>query len=335
MHLKRLYTDIIKKKESWNYYESSKNTGDIDISSAESCYNFIKEFIELSKKTEESLYHEIDEIYNKNPNRIIHIVSTFFLGLALLNNKRFGIKNVIIEEIERLNVYDNIEKIEKDLPFIWFLAALFHDLGYNAENGDSKTHSIPHPTRFANSVPSFYHIVYQQYYKYRENKDHGIYGGTRFIADMLRIREKMERDPKSERYWGKGLEKIYNYVGWIIIAHNIWFKKKSNQDVKKYENMKQLILDDSKKSNPSDYYKITFDKHPLFFLFCLVDTIEPSKKTTIFSKVNIKFANCRIEISTKDKEYAKAISGLDDWLVPVKKENDWLVIEFQNKEYNI
>ena len=84
----------------------------------------------------------------------------------------------------------------------------------------------------------------------------------------------------------------------------------------------------TQKSSPSEYYKIKFDEYPLFFLFCLIDTIEPSKKTTIFSKVNIKFANRRIEISTKDKEYAKAILGLDDWLVPITKDNDCLVIKF-------
>lgn len=328
MHLKHLYTDIIKKNNLWDYYESLKESANIDIGSAESCYSFIKEFIELSKKTEESLYNEIDAIYHKDPNRIVHIVSTFFLGIALLNNKRLGIKKNIIEEIAGLNAYDNIDKIKKEIPYIWFLAALFHDLGYNAENSDPETYPITNPAKFANSVPCLYHKVYQKYYEYRRKKDHGIYGGTRFIADMIRIRRDMEGNSNSERYWGEELEEIYNYVGWIIIAHNIWFKKSCDEDVDEYEHMQELILDDSKKSNPSEYYKITFNEHPVFFLFCLVDTIEPIKKTTIFSKVNIKFANRRIEISTKNKEYAKAISGLDDWLVSVKKEADWLVIEF-------
>ena len=120
MCIKELYINIIKKKELWNYYSSLEDLDNIDIRSAESCHNFIKKFIELSEKTGKSLYGEIDAIYDKNPNRIIHIVSTFFLGIALINNKRLGIKEAIISEIKQLGVYVSIEKIEEELPYIWF-----------------------------------------------------------------------------------------------------------------------------------------------------------------------------------------------------------------------
>lgn len=98
MYLKQLYTNIIKKSEYWDYY-GLKNA-DLDISNSESCRNFIKEYIQLSGKSEHTLYGEIDELFEKDPKRITHIVSTFFFGMALLNNKRFGIEQSIIYEIE-------------------------------------------------------------------------------------------------------------------------------------------------------------------------------------------------------------------------------------------
>lgn len=220
MYLKQLYTNIIKKKDSWNYY--GLEIADLDISNSESCRNFIKEYIQLSGKSEHTLYGEIDELFEKDPKRITHIVSTFFFGMALLNNKRFGIEQSIIYEIEKLKVFDSEDIIKSELPYIWFLATLFHDLGYNAEKSEMGK-ELPNYTPESNivSVPDFYTKVYKKYYEYRKNKEHGIYGGIRFIVDMLEIRKREEHNPKSKRYWGKELEQIYSYISWIIIAHNI------------------------------------------------------------------------------------------------------------------
>ena len=98
MYLKQLYTNIIKKKDSWNYY--GLEIADLDISNSESCRNFIKEYIQLSGKSEHTLYGEIDELFEKDPKRITHIVSTFFFGMALLYNKRFGIEHAIIMKLK-------------------------------------------------------------------------------------------------------------------------------------------------------------------------------------------------------------------------------------------
>lgn len=325
MYLKQLYTNIIKKKDSWNYY--GLEIADLDISNSESCRNFIKEYIQLSGKSKHAMYREIDELFEKDPQRITHIVSTFFFGMALLNNKRFGIEQAIISGIEKLKVFDSEDKIKSELPYIWFLATLFHDLGYNAEKSEEVT-ELPcfSPETNIVFVPQFYTGVYKKYYEYRKNKEHGIYGGIRFIQDMFNIRKSNEHNIMSNRYWGKELEKIYSNVGWIIIAHNIWFKSRDELYNGDYAEMQELVLDDDKD------YKIKFEEYPLFFFFCIVDVLEPTKHTTIFSKVNITLENRKIIISTNDKAYSKAIMGLNKWLTPVEKDGEKLIIDFNCKE---
>jgi hypothetical protein len=325
MYLKQLYTNIIQKQDSWNYY--GLGIADLDISNSESCRNFVKEYIQLSEKSEHTLYGEIDELFEKDPQRITHIVSTFFLGMALLNNKRFGIEQSIISEIEKLKVFDSEDIIKSELPYIWFLATLFHDLGYNAEKSEMGK-ELPNYTPESNivSVPDFYTKVYKKYYEYRKNKEHGIYGGIRFIVDMLEIRKREEHNPKSKRYWGKELELLYSHIGWIIIAHNIWFKRRDELYNGDYAEMQELVLEEDKN------YRIKFDEYPLFFFFCLVDVLEPTKNTTLFSKVNITLENRKIIISTNDKSYSKAIMGLNKWLTPVEKDGEKLIIDFNCKE---
>jgi len=164
--------------------------------------------------------------------------------------------------------------------------------------------------------------VYEKYYEYRKKKEHGIYGGIRFIEDMLEIRKREEHNHNSRRYWGEELEHIYSFVGWIIIAHNIWFKRRNELCNDDYAEMQELVLDDGKD------YRIKFDEFPTFFFFCLVDVLEPTKNTILFSKVKITLQNRRISISTNDKAYSKAIMGLNEWLVPVKKQQEEFIIEF-------
>jgi len=113
MYLKNLYTNIIKNTEAWNYY--GLGIDGFDIGNTEICLAFIKEFIQLSEKSEHALYSEIDELFEKNPKRITHIVSTFFFGMALLYNKRFGIEHAIISEIKNLDIFVSEDKIKKEL----------------------------------------------------------------------------------------------------------------------------------------------------------------------------------------------------------------------------
>lgn len=321
MYLKHLYTKIIKNTEAWNYYGLVIH--DFDIGNTESCREFIKEYIQLSEKSEHTLYGEIDELFEKNPKRITHIVSTFFFGMALLYNKRFGIEHAIISEIKNLDIFESEDKIKKELPYIWFLATLFHDLGYIAENSkDGEELPNFRPETNILSVPQFYSEVYEKYYTYRKKKDHRIYGSIRFIEDMLEIRKREEHNPNSKRYWGKELEQIYSYISWIIIAHNIWFKRRNEVYNDDYAELQELFLADGKD------YRIKFDEYPTFFFFCLVDVLEPTKNTTLFSKVKITLQNRKISISTNDKAYSKAIMGLNEWLVPVSKQQEEFIIEF-------
>ena len=63
-------------------------------------------------------------------------------------------------------------------------------------------------------------------------------------------------------------------AAWTIICHNIWVHKRGTCEAKKYEEigLNELI------HNKTDKRFIQLKEHPLLFLLCLVDTIEPVKE---------------------------------------------------------
>lgn len=193
MKINKIYRDIFKNNGTWDYY--NKDLKAPNILDTEDCKRFIKEFIKYSEKSKIILFGDIDRLFKKYPDRLCHIVSTFFLGLWLFNHKgtRF-LRNSIIDKLTNLkcfkdecsckikskeiqDLHDECQRltIEKQFTFVWFMATLFHDLGYLAEmekegrklpNLNYKISSIE-----KNSVPDFYKKVYKCYYEeYKKTK---------------------------------------------------------------------------------------------------------------------------------------------------------------------
>ena len=149
MEIKKIYKDILKNIEKWNYYNKDIKTP--DILDVVDCRDFIETFIKYSEKSQTVLFKEIKKLEKKHPERLCHIVSTFFLGLWLFNQKksRFFCDSIIDEltnlkcfkdkciisskEIQCLHDESQRLTIEKQFTFVWFMATLFHDLGYPAE----------------------------------------------------------------------------------------------------------------------------------------------------------------------------------------------------------
>ena len=210
------------------------------------------------------------------------------------------------------------------------MATLFHDLGYPAEENGIELPKYEIPCK-KNSVPDFYADVYENYYEYRENKEHGIYAGLTFDRDICIIRKDKSKDPKSKRKWDKKYEELYHYVAWIILSHNIYVIR-DNEEREKLEaynhNGLNKLIWSSEKDENGQYkeYKISFDKFPLFTFFCIIDTIEPLKSTSCLSNVDIQLKGKKIIIKSNDSVYRQKVLGLKDWLLPVYEESGVVTI---------
>lgn len=332
MKIKKIYNNTIKNTK-WNYY--NKKITNPNLCDVNSCALFIKKYIKLAEKSKALLYNEIDYLRTHFPERLTHIVSTFLIGIWIYRSKRSSpFHKLISEELKRLKCFQhkqgNID-IDQQFAFVWFMIALFHDLGYKAENTENgenlPNHTIPltinNDSNCLQSVPDFYKSIYQQYYKYRNNKEHGIYAGIIFDRDICEIRSYQECSD-SKLNWSKELEELYHYVAWIILSHNIWMIRKADKEkVKIYEenHLDALILS-SEKDNKGEYidYKIKLNKHPLFSLFCVIDAIEPTKSSSCLTNIDIKLTKDKIIIDSNDSLYQDKVYSLNEWLTPVTKE---------------
>lgn len=329
MNIRRIYNSIQKRKGLWNYY--NENIVIPKITNTDECYTFIKTFIKASEKTKTCLFENVDKLKNSDSKRLTHIVSTFFLGLWFYNNKRSFIGDAIRQELSNLNCFQcHPDEIDRQFSYVWFMATLFHDLGYPTENNGEKLPEHEISACGTKSIPPFYKYIYTQYYKYREQKEHGIWAGLKFDQDICEIRELQELS-SSELSWRKELEELYHYVAWIILAHNIWLIRDNDANVTKYQESKlqDLILPSTKNElGVYDRYKFLFGRYPLFSFFCIIDTIDPIKSTSCLSNVDIKVGLRNIIIKSNDVEYLKKINTLNEWLLPTTMEEDTVTIHF-------
>lgn len=330
MEIKSFYSIIEEtfnnNKNIWNYYSSDKFENNPMLSEEESV-KFIKKFIELSEKAENKLQGEISKI----EQRATHIVSAFFIGYFIYQNTAF--KKLIDEYLEKKKSEWEVKKV--DFSFIWFLICLFHDLGYVIEKAPISYKSIKELENKTgklgeiDGVPDFYKKVYRNYYKYRiishVSNDHGITAAYLFYSSICKIRELAlkNKDKQSELFWGEELVKVYNFCAWNILAHNIWFCNESDEGkvkVYKHYRINDLIFKD--KEITSESYKIDIKEYPLFFFFCLVDTIEPYKRVQDYEelkKIHLEYGENETfinVISETDKYTLKDAEDLNKWLTP-------------------
>ncbi len=333
MKIRQIYKYIIDRRDVWNYYKS-----DIIapvLTDYKDCGRFIIEYINCSEKTNTELYRNIKELENKSPQRLSHIVSTFFLGLWLFHNKRISyIRKAITEKLRMLKCFqDNPSEIDRQFSYVWFMASLFHDLGYPAEEKDGGTDMPYNDIQFVGSVPDFYKNVYKSYYTYRQNREHGIFAGLTFDKEICDIRRSKDGTNEMGLSWRVELEELYHYVAWIILAHNIWMIRDNDKCTEAYikAGLKKLILSSDK--NEKDLYvdyKFAFEVFPLFTLFCIVDTIEPLKSSCCLSDVDIQLKHGKIIIESNDSVYLRKIIGLNDWLTPTTEKDDTVVIHLNS-----
>ncbi len=319
----------LKEKRLWDYY----NANFTGVNSKE----FILNFVQSSGKEQISLYEDLEQM--KSQPRLDHILNTFILGIYLYKEHKHLHSQINREIVRYKRLNDSIS-----FEYIWFLICFFHDSGYEVEE-QSKNH-IDYISKIIeelqqvhlknpSGVPRLYKNVYLSYLFYKRDQlkclDHGIYAGIHLYYELCRIRKKKDDEKDGNLRWSENLINVYNYVAWIVLAHNIFFidggKEGETRNYKKYH-LDSLIT--SQKI-------IKRSRHPVFFLFCLVDTIEPIKvlrKKDLLSNVLFSIDNKSLIIKLLKaggeckSDYMKRVCDLNKWLTPVTKaEADSVIIK--------
>lgn len=341
-----IFEKVRTNQKWWNYYKLKSDQIQSDSDTMDSD-KFIKNFIEVSGKAEISLYKAIEGLkYTVRPE---HIVNTFFLGVYLYNNSR-SIKEQINKATDVFRTVLSDHDEQDRFQFIWFLICLFHDLGYNVEFESNSLKSKERKQRIIeieqeieklikirkiHGVPPLYENIITKYLKYRNTVfrciDHGIYAGIRLFWDLCENRSIKEFSPSKLSY-KFGLIEVYHYAACIILAHNIFFAKQGSfeDELYKIHDLDSLIFEPNK-------YRISLYKHPMFFLFCLVDTIEPikvfKKDGELLKNIFLSYSDNNLTIRSEIKcgchdTYFSKVKSLNDWLTPVK-ELDSQTLEIQ------
>ena len=322
---------VIINHALWQYYEYGPEQP--NINDTNSCFLFIGEYFRRAQKYSKEVEDGLNCLMQHDPNRLRHIVSTFFLGLALYHDQNLSFRQCVSAQMCRFRIFRNVdqEELDRQFTYIWFMITLFHDLGYLYEKDFkqfSEEHYL-HDIPFCNSVPRRYKDIIEPYLNYRQNKDHGICAGM--ILDIVLCETRANRCYLYEDAlnWDPLLDEVYHHVAWIIMSHNIWWKRDTypERNLREYHiaGLDNLVLSSRKlKSGVYNWYPIRYCIHPLFFLFCLVDSIEPIKRLQTLQGINFHTERNRITINaelaldTYSDYLRKDIAGMNDWLLHVK-----------------
>lgn len=334
--LKELYKDLINDPDRWLYYNSNQHSLKYEIQPSlkyemlfdeTASYNFIKNYFTRGGK---------EKVFKDNPyiikyefvlkERSPHIVSTFLLGILISEHLKFDINK------------NNNDKI--NFKYLWFLACLYHDIGYVYENDHNCAHLRTVQKDGINALKDICDIKYMcnnefKTYKkenvdlYLSNRaicssenigkiDHGIVGGL-LLYDRLRKNfdeawnKAKINDPKvlrndftyKELHFSNEHYKYYAEAADAIIAHNIWINT-----------LNEYLTKNNKV--PLEGNKI--DKNnKIAFILALADTLEPIKKYGIFALNMISFKETKegfdliMPDEMKENDY-KYICNLSDWI---------------------
>lgn len=318
---------------NWEYYPFPDKTGTEVLSNSEDGKCFIRSYLGKGSKTDVDIYEYIDKL---SDDRICHILSCFFLGVAIYNycNK---IRSNIDNELNSIPANPKETPNERFL-YVWMLISIFHDFGYAVEDGllQIKKEEINYLLKGMSRRPRFIPNLYSKklllnYNKYKNcrfgKNDHGIIGGIKLFHDLCHLREK-KVNVDSDHFWERPLINDFKIASWTIACHNIFMieEKSVFRGCYSHFSLDKLVY---KKISRN----ISPDKNPILFFFCLIDSIEPIK--TIHN--HKKLANILIDIKDNgiefdfsklcpvmEKQLRERIQGLNSWLTNIS--NDGTII---------
>lgn len=332
--LEQCYESLSIDTTSWSYYSDSPVSIEYVWHRNEEAYRFIKDFFNYAGKSKvfEDKYLSRNDEYIKE--RASHTISTFLLGLKLAECFRID-----------LGVYN---AQDMNFKYYWFLACLYHDIGYAFEKKRNRYHIRTVSTEGIEALQEIFGIKYipdrifrtyskstvEYYLKCRANSDevtpvidHGISGGI-MLYDKLRSqfkkawKNRTAKTDSRESFFvlheatGRRLHLSsshfdeYAIAADAIITHNIW-KSTLHSYQNKYLHITPL-------ANVDMGLLITID-NAICFLLALADTVEPLKKSISLQSVMIEsIPNCSGVTLQMDEQtflmYEGGIEGLRTWV---------------------
>ncbi|MFW6002383.1 MAG: hypothetical protein ACOCQD_03505 [archaeon] len=287
-----LMQEILRTDEH-HYYsrsniKSSFNLEDL-LSREENAKNYISEYFSLGQKK---------KLFEEEIQRPFHVLSVYLLGIVLykITNHDEHVKKEIDEIVKKIN-----DSGYYSFEYFWYLTALFHDQAYYYENNISRefqynifglnnlfqksTYNPGKKHVYVNQHPRYDKNLYLKYMEFKiqefgSSVDHGIYGASilferarhNLITKFLESEGSISNLPLNEFYfknlqWSANHLDIFRKISFTILDHNVW-RQDDIDLVNKYD-LNELYND--------NYIKVNDEAHPLLFLLCLVDTIDPIK----------------------------------------------------------
>lgn len=289
--LSNCYHEISENTNDWSYYPNCGIFIDKAWESEEAAYSFIKEYFDYAGKSEVFrdsflLAHE-SSIKERAP----HIISTYLLGIKIAN-------------CFHLDIFKR-DQYNMNLAYYWFLACLYHDVGYALENnfecktlcsisekgieGFRRKYNIKHIRKkefqtYPKEIINFYFSCRANCQIDKPVIDHGIAGGLLLYDKLLRNYinawkseyriGNTENDFRIMHSNGRVLrfskthQNAYAIATDAIIMHNVW-KRTLRKYLYRYPSLNELPkIDLAKRISVND---------KLCFLLCLADTLEPIK----------------------------------------------------------
>lgn len=331
---------LISEPATWCYYYDESQCADIqlhsirDLTDANKCRLQIIKIIGQGEKSDIYFFHAL---YKIKDDRLRHIMFTYFLGIAIYRHSSV-IRNHILGNMNRMHC-QSMDNGDDKFKYIWMLICFFHDLGYAFEDNTipvwdwcSQVTRLP---KRPSSVPKiFSKTLLDKYAKYRRCRfgvyDHGIYGGQVLYKNLCELRQRKEYEQRGSSLrlsWSTDLIKFFALASWVVACHNIWFIGKDDKNIKCYRLCDMNILISDAKMH------ISHKHYALFFLFCLVDSLEFTK--------NIQVAKCDwvdiIKVGVTNDHISLDLSGFTDgdknrikasikWLVEIEEDNNVISI---------
>lgn len=294
--LKYYYNNIIKNKDEWSYYMYPPCLSVDTLRSNNESLKFIEEYFKRGGK--ERVFDNIDIRRNKKEieERATHIISTYILGIIIA--KCFN-RDLKTRDCNNIN-----------FKYLWFLACLYHDIGYVYENMKNCKYLKAIQTDGLDAMQyvceiKYLHdrefITYKKEYinTYLTNRaicsngemgkiDHGIAGGLLLYDRLMKnfdqawvIAYNCDCSISRESFEYNGLHfsnthyKYYAEAADAIIAHNIWMNT-----------LKEYLQKEGK-----SYFEVNrIEKNnKILFILSLADTLEPIKRKGIMALDEICF----------------------------------------------
>ena len=263
-------------------------------------------------KLESDINQYIQEEKTEAQYRLKHIFSVYLLGIICydsIENIRVAIDNFIKSKIwtrthESFSKAFEQEQLRKNFLYIWYLTALYHDVGYIYEykrendksiyskiaSGEEKISNhlgqqgsvLGIPDRLKKSINQYFYCRRTSQTFNRGKKgctDHGFAGGIRLCDELYNY----HCNHVNFNVCGKDDRELvhcpliyhwYNVpTAWAIICHNMWtvFEDDTQVETYKENKLERLIVQRNKSI-------INYKNHPILFLLDFIDAIEPIKQ---------------------------------------------------------